>query len=172
MNKEIERYLTTNYYQLLNIAKKITKNHELTNDLFHEVIIQLYNKNNIVLQEYSDDQMKYYIVSIIRINWHSQTSPFYYKIRKESSKYTNIDEIYDLVDDTQLEFEKQHLFDILEQSWCELDWFRKSLFEMYMTLGSMKKVSKQTRIPISSISRYLKESKELIKTNIYTKTNE
>ena len=108
----------------------------------------------------------------MRINWHSQTSPFYYKIRKESSKYTNIDDIYDLVDDTQLEFEKQHLFDILEQSWCELDWFRKSLFEMYMTLGSMKKVSKQTRIPISSISRYLKESKELIKTNIYTKTNE
>ena len=172
MNREIERYITTNYYQLLNIAKKITKNHELTNDLFHEVIIQLYNKNNIVLQEYSDDQMKYYIVSIIRINWHSQTSPFYYKIRKESSKYTNIDDICELVDDTQLEYEKQHLFDILEQSWCELDWFRKSLFEMYMTLGSMKKVSKQTRIPISSISRYLKESKELIKTNIYTKTNE
>ena len=172
MNKEIERYITTNYYQLLTIAKKITKNHDLTSDLFHEVILQLYNKNNIVLQEYSDDQMKYYIVSIMRINWHSQTSPFYYKIRKESSKYTNIDDIYDLVDDTQLEFEKQHLFDILEQSWCELDWFRKSLFEMYMTLGSMKKVSKQTRIPISSISRYLKESKELIKTNIYTKTNE
>lgn len=172
MNKEIERYITTNYYQLLNIAKKITKNHELTSDLFHEVILQLYNKNNIVLQEYSDDQMKYYIVSVIRINWHSKTSPFYYKIRKESSRYTNIDEIYDLADDTQLEFEKQHLFDILEQSWCELDWFRKSLFEMYMTLGSMKKVSKQTRIPISSISRYLKESKELIKTNIYTKTNE
>jgi RNA polymerase sigma factor (sigma-70 family) len=172
MNKEIERYLTTNYYQLLSIAKKITKNHDLTEDLFHEVIIQLYNKNNIVLQEYSDDQMKYYIVSIIRINWHSKTSPFYYRIRKENSKYTNIDDIYDLVDDTQLEYEKQQLFDILEQSWCELDWFRKSLFEMYMTLGSMKKVSKQTRIPISSISRYLKESKEIIKTNIYTKTNE
>lgn len=172
MNKEIEKYITTNYYELLNIAKKITKNHELTGDLLHEVILQLYNKNNIVLQEYSDDQMKYYIVSIIRINWHSKTSPFYYRIRKETSRYTNIDEIYNLVDDTQLEFEKQHLFDILEQSWCELDWFRKSLFEMYMTLGSMKKVSKQTRIPISSISRYLKESKELIKTNIYTKTNE
>jgi RNA polymerase sigma factor (sigma-70 family) len=172
MNKEIERYITTNYYELLTIAKKITKNHELTHDLFHEVILQLYNKSNIVLEEYSNEQMKYYIVSVIRINWHSKTSPFYYKIRKESSRYTNIDEIYDLVDDTQLEFEKQHLFDILEQSWCELDWFRKSLFEMYMTLGSMKKVSKQTRIPVSSISRYLRESKEQIKINIYTKTNE
>lgn len=172
MNKHIERYITTNYYQLLTIAKKITKNHELTGDLLHEVILQLYNKSNIVLEEYSDDQMKYYIVSVIRINWHSQTSPFYYKIRKESSKYTNIDECFNLTDDTQLEFEKQQLFDILEQSWCELDWFKKSLFEMWLTLGSMKKVSKQTRIPISSISRYLKESKEQIKSNIQIKTNE
>ena len=172
MNREIERYITNNYYQLLTITKKITKNHELSQDLLHEVILQLYNKDNIILREYCDEQIKYYIVSVIRINWHSQTSPFYYKIRKESAKYTNIDEIYNLADDTQLEFEKQQLFDILEQSWCELDWFRKSLFEMYLTLGSMKKVSKQTRIPVSSISRYLKESKDQIKLNITIKTNE
>jgi RNA polymerase sigma factor (sigma-70 family) len=170
MNKHIEKFITNNYYQLLTITKKITKNHELTSDLLHEVIIQLYNKSNIVLQEYSDDQIKYYIVSVIRINWHSQTSPFYYKIRKESSKYTNIDDIYDLTDESQLDFEKEQLFVILEQSFCELDWFRKSLFEMYLTLGSMKKVSKQTRIPVSSVSRYLKESKEQIKNNIKIKT--
>jgi RNA polymerase sigma factor (sigma-70 family) len=172
MNREIEKYITTNYYELFKITKKITKNHELSQDLLHEVILQLYNKGHIILQEYSNDQIKYYIVSIIRINWHSNTSPFYYKIRKESSKYTNIEEIFDLADETQLDFEKQQLFDILEQSWCELDWFRKSLFEMYLTLGSMKKVSKQTRIPLSSISRYLKESKEQIKNNIFIKTNE
>lgn len=172
MNKEIEKYITTNYYQLLTITKKITKNHELSQDLLHEVILQLYNKENIILKEYCDDQIKYYIVSIIRVNWYSTTSPFYYKIRKESSKYTNIDEVFNLADDTQLEFEKQQLFDILEESWTELDWFRKSLFEMYLTLGSMKKVSKQTRIPVSSISRYLKESKDQIKFNIIIKTNE
>lgn len=172
MNREIEKYITTNYYQLLSITKKITKNHELSQDLLHEVILQLYNKGQIILQQYTDDQIKYYIVSVIRINWHSNTSPFYYKIRKESSRYVNIDEIFNLADETQLDFEKQQLFDILEQSWCELDWFRKSLFEMYLTLGSMKKVSKQTRIPLSSISRYLKESKEQIKNNIFIKTNE
>ena len=172
MNREIEKYITNNYYQLLTITKKITKGHELSQDLLHEVILQLYNKDNIILREYCDEQIKYYIVSVIRINWHSTTSPFYYKIRKESSKYTNIDEIYNLADDTQLEFEKQQLFDILEESWTELDWFRKSLFEMYLTLGSMKKVSKQTRIPVSSISRYLRESKDQIKLNITIKTNE
>jgi RNA polymerase sigma factor (sigma-70 family) len=170
MNKEIEQYISNNYGELLSIAKKITRNNDLSEDLLHEVILQLYNKKNIVLRQYNDDQIKYYIVSIIRINWHSQTSPFYYRIRKENSKYTNIDELYDLADDQQLEYEKQELFDILEQSFSELDWFRKSLFEMYLTLGSMKKVSVQTRIPVSSISRYLKESKEQIKTNINIKT--
>ena len=172
MNREIEKYITTNYYELLKITKKITKNHDLTQDLLHEVILQLYNKDNIILREYCDEQIKYYIVSVIRINWHSTTSPFYYKIRKETKNYVPIDEIYNLADDAQLDFEKQQLFDILEESWCELDWFRKSLFEMYMTLGSMKKVSKQTRIPVSSISRYLRESKDLIKTNIIIRTNE
>lgn len=172
MNRHIEKYITTNYYQLLSIANKITKNHELTGDLFHEVLIQLYNKNNIVLQEYSDDQIRYYIVSIIRINWHSKTSPFYYKIRKESSKYTNIDDCYNLCDESQLDFEKEQLFSILEESYCELDWFKKSLFEMYLTMGSMKKVHTQTRIPISSISRYLKESKEQIKNSIQVKMNQ
>jgi len=174
MNKQIELYLTKNYYELLKISKKITKGHQLSQELLHEVIIQLYDKKNIVLEKYTDDQIKYYIVSIIRINWNSQTSPFCYKIRKETAKYTNIDDVFDLVDvDTaQLDFEKEELLTILEQSWCELNWFHKSLFEMYMTLGSMKKVSKQTRIPVSSISRYLKESKEQIKAAIQIKTNE
>jgi len=172
MNKEIERYITNNYYNLLNIAKKITKNHELTQDLLHEVILQLYNKENIILKEYDDDQIKYYIVAIIRINWCSSTSPFFYKIRKESSKYVDINQIYDLSDETQQEFENQIIFDILEEGWTELDWFRKSLFEMYMAMGSMKKVAKKTKIPISSVSRYINESRKQIKEYIIVKSNE
>lgn len=172
MNKEIENYITTRYYELLQITKKITKNHQLSQDLLHEVILQLYSKENIILKEYCEDQIKYYIVAIIRINWHSSTSPFYYRIRKESVKYVDINQIYDLTDDTQLEFENQIIYDILEEGWSELDWFRKSLFELYMGLGSMKKVSKKTRIPISSVSRYIKESREQIKDYIKLKSNQ
>jgi len=172
MNKEIENYITNNYYLLLDITKKITKNNQLSQDLLHEVILQLYNKDNIVLNEYSNNQIKYYIVAVIRINWCSTTSPFYYKIRKEPATYVDINNIYDLADDTQKEFENKIIFDILEEGWTELDWFRKSLFEMYMGLGSMKKVAAKTRIPVSSISRYISESREQIKDYIKTKTNE
>lgn len=170
MNKIIECYITKHYYELFNIAKKITKNHNLSQDLLHEVILQLYNKENIILNEYSDNQIKYYIVSIMRINWHSNTSPFYYKVRREFKMYSDLTEVLSMADD-QENFEKQIIFDILEQEWCELDWFRKALFEMYMTLGSMKKVSKKTTIPISSISNYLKESRNQIKSNVLDKLN-
>ena len=170
MNKKIECYITRNYYELFNIAKKITKNHNLSQDLLHEVILQLYSKETIILNEYDDNQIKYYIVSIMRINWHSNTSPFYYKVRREFKMYSDLSEILSMPDD-QENFEKELIFTILEQEWCELDWFRKALFEMYMTLGSMKKVSKKTSIPISSISNYLKESRNQIKHNVLNKLN-
>lgn len=73
--------------------------------------------------------------------------------------------------DEQEDFEKQLIFDILEQEWCELNWFNKSLIEMWLTLGSMKKVAKKTTIPISSISNYLKETRATMKKNVLEKLN-
>jgi hypothetical protein len=165
MNCKVEEYIKNNYYILLGISKKITKGNELHQELLHEVIVQLYEKKVINLKEYDDDSIRYYITAVLRINWYSKTSPFYYRIRKERATYTEL--TFDMSYTTEQEsFEKQELYDILEKEFTELDWFRKSLMEMYLTLGSLKKVSQKTTIPLSSISRYIKESKEQIKTNI------
>lgn len=167
MNLLIESYINKNYYVLLNISKKITKGHELHQELLHEVFIQLYDKKVINLREYDDDNIRYYITAVLRINWYSKTSPFYYRIRKEAASYTEL--TFDMSYESEQEaFEKQELYDILEKEFTELDWFRKSLMEMYLTLGSLKKVSQKTTIPLTSISRYIKESKEQIKNNIKT----
>ena len=167
MNLLIESYINKNYYVLLNISKKITKRHELHQELLHEVFIQLYDKKVINLREYDDDSIRYYITAVLRINWYSKTSPFFYKIRKEAASYTEL--TFDMAYESEQEaFEKQEFYDILEKEFTELDWFRKSLMEMYLTLGSLKKVSQKTTIPLTSISRYIKESKEQIKNNIKT----
>jgi len=44
--------------------------------------------------------------------------------------------------------------------------------EMYLTLGSMKKVSLKTNIPITSISRYIKEAKQKVREDINNKIYE
>lgn len=166
MNKYVECYLTRNYYELLAISKKVTKkNIDISKELLHEVILQLYNKKEIKLDDYSDDSIKYYITSILRINFYSNTSPYHYRIRKERMLYTDISDIMD-IEEPQEKFESELLYKLMETSYAELDWFRKSLLDMYLTLNSLKAVSKKTTIPLTSISRYIKEGKEQIKNNI------
>ena len=161
----IKEYISRNFYILNEISRNITRGHELHEELLQEVMLQILERDNIVLKNYTDNDMKYYITAALKINWHSKTSPFFYKIRKERCKYTDL--TFDLeYDSEQASFEKQQLFDILENSYCELDWFRKSLMDMYLTLGSLNKVSKKTSIPVTSISRYIKEAKQEIKNNI------
>jgi hypothetical protein len=167
MNQKIEAYITKHYYELANIAKKLTKNHDLSDDLFHEILIQLYEKDKIILKRYDDDSIRYYIVAIMRINWYSKTSPFYYKVRREIDKYSDLSEFVDYGESGQFDFEKEEIISILEVEWCNLDWFRKSLVQMYIELGSINKVAKKTRIPKTSVSNYLKQSREIIKTNLF-----
>lgn len=172
MNKQIENFIVNNYDELRKISKKITNNNSLSDDLLQDVILQLYQKKEIVLKNFTDLSIKYFIVSVMRINWHSKTSPFYYRIRREICLYSEINNKFDIPDDdSQYEFEREILFDCIETSWAELDFFRKSLLEMYMTMGSLNKVSKKTKIPISSIRRYIKEGKEEIIAQIKDKTN-
>jgi RNA polymerase sigma factor (sigma-70 family) len=161
---KIESYITRNYYELKKITKRITGNHELTDDLLHEVFLQLLNKETIKLNSYDDNTIKYYIVSIIRINWISKTSPFHYKIRKEGLKnsefHCNIE-----VEDEQYDWERENLIQAMEISFTELNFFQKGLLELYLVLGSVNKVAQQTEIPKSSVIKQIRKAKDTIKLN-------
>jgi DNA-directed RNA polymerase specialized sigma24 family protein len=165
MKKKIESYITRNYYQLLKIAKKLTNNHDLHQDLLHEVILQILEKDDVVLKTYDDDSIRYYIVAIIRINWNSKTSPLYYKIRREISKYTDLTPILEIEEDQQ-QFEKELIFSILEVSYTELNFFHKALMDAYLILGSMNKVSREMEIPLTSVQTYIRQAKSKIKEDV------
>jgi DNA-directed RNA polymerase specialized sigma24 family protein len=173
MNSKIESYITKNYYELLNISKKITKGHELSQELLHECILQLYEKDKIVLKKYCDSSIKYYITAVMRINFYSKTSPFYYRIRKEAQTYLELfddysyEPLYDFeYEEQQVALEKEKLICILETEYVNLEWFEKSIFDLYIVMGSIKKVAKKTQIPVSNVARYIKEIRNKIKTNM------
>lgn len=170
MKIEIEKYITNNYYELLKITKKITKNNDWYKDLLHDVISQLYDKKEIKLKVVDDNNIKYYIIRVIMINWFSKTSPFYRKLRMESSLYTELNTLADIATDNDF-FDDHMLLDIIEKEWVETDFFHKIIFEKYLTLGSLKKVSKDTTIPLTSIARYVQETKTTIKENTFRKLN-
>jgi RNA polymerase sigma factor (sigma-70 family) len=168
MHKTVENFISENYYLLLKIAKRITQGHELSQDLLHEVILQLYDKQEIKLKGYDDNSIKFYITAVMRINWNSKTSPFHYKIRKESAKYDELTENFDIADD-QENFEREELLTILEESYAELSWFHKQLLDLYLIMGSMNKVSKSMEIPLTSVQTYIRQAKTQIKTDVNKK---
>ena len=171
MIKEVNDYIVREYHTLLSIANKMTKNDTFAGDLLNDVLLQIYErKGDIKLNKYDDNTIKYYIVAIMRINWFSKTSPFYRKIRRESTLYNEITILHELAEPDDKVNEHQ-LMDIMEQEWTELDWFRKNLFERYMVMGSLKKVSKSTTIPLTSVARYVNSAKEEIKFNVFKKIN-
>ena len=151
---------------------KMTKQDPLTRDLLHEVILQLYGKEEIKLTDYDDNSIKYYIVAVMRINYFSKTSPFHYRIRRER-QIMNVDvaSCWDL-SYQQEEFEQEQIYQLLELNYSELSWFQKSLMDLYLSLNrSMKAVSRKTNIPNQSISRYINEIRKQVKTDIINKIN-
>lgn len=172
MKKQIEDYLTRNYYQLYEIALKMTKHDELTKDLLHECILQVLEKDKVNLNNTDDNTIKYYFVAILRINYFSKTSPFHYRIRRERHIMNiDINSCYDLSQE-QEQFEAEQIFQLLEENYAELDWFKKSLLDLYLSLNrSMKAVSRKTNIPNQSISRYINEIRRTVKKDIIDKLN-
>lgn len=165
---EIERFITKNYYELLAVCKKITKDSSWSGDLLNDVILQLYDKDTIKLDKLDDNNIKYYIIKCLNINWHSKTSPFYRKVRRESTLYDELYESISIIDENEM-FDKHKLLDIVELEWAEMNWFNKIIFEKYMVIGSLKGVSRDTTIPLTSIKRYVDETKEMIKINALNK---
>ena len=168
MKIEIERYITKNYYELLNICNKITKNDSFAGDLLNDVILQLYDRNEIKLKSLQENDIKYYIIKCLTINWYSKTSPFYRKVRRESTLYNELFDVPNLIDNDDV-FKEHHILEIIETEFTEMNWFHKIIFEKYMVLGSLKKVSTDTRIPLTSVARYVKETRQVIKLNTFRK---
>ena len=162
MNKTLEKYIEQNYQSLLLVAKKYTKNYDWASELLHEVIIQLYNKkqSNTILE--TEKNIKYYIVRCLMVNWCYPSSPFFRKYKMNELNTIELNEVINTVTD-ECEMDSHKLLDIIEIEWAEMNWFNKIIFEKYLVLGSMKKVSKDTTIPIASIGRYIKDTKNIIK---------
>ena len=59
-----KEWIDLEYNELRRITENITSNHRLTDDLFHEVILQLLNKSKD-LDKIPDKEKKYYFIAAI-----------------------------------------------------------------------------------------------------------
>jgi hypothetical protein len=71
----------------------------------------------------------------------------------------------------ETEMDEHKFMDIMEQEFQDQSWFHKLLFEKYLTMGSLKKVSIDTKISLPSIGRYIKETRTQVKLSTFKRYN-
>jgi hypothetical protein len=171
----ITEYINKNYKILYKASKNITNNNELADDLLHNVIEQIYVKQ-ITLNNYEDEKIKSFIIYMLNVNWKSKTSRFHYQVRKKLKNYDDniikdiipmdyyINNISDI--DDNLIKDKEMLYTIIENTFLNLDYVNKIIFELYLTHKKLKKISKITNVSVPDLSRYIKTIKLQLKTDI------
>ena len=144
MIKEVEQYIARNYYKLLKIAHKYTDNDDWASELLHEVVLQLYDKKEYNLK-LDDESIKSFIIRCLMVNWCYPSSPFYKKHKKDNFTHVEINDAIQVMKN-ETDMDEHKFMDIMEQEFQDQSWFHKLLFEKYLTMGSLKKVSIDTKI--------------------------
>ena len=169
MIKEVEQYIARNYYKLLKIAHKYTDNDDWASELLHEVVLQLYDKKEYNLK-LDDESIKSFIIRCLMVNWCYPSSPFYKKHKKDNFTHVEINDAIQVMKN-ETDMDEHKFMDIMEQEFQDQSWFHKLLFEKYLTMGSLKKVSIDTKISLPSIGRYIKETRTQVKLSTFKRYN-
>ena len=152
---------------MLDISKRITSNrHPDYEDLLHETILALYNSDQEKIK-YIIEQKKltFYIVRIMMNQYHSNTSPYHKKYRKQY----NQKQLKDFYIYTKEPLTKEKMKQLEEQEdrlqWIEdklkhLSWFDVEVFKIYYrenySLNTMSKATKINRSTLGKSIRYIK----------------
>jgi hypothetical protein len=145
------------YETYKSIALKICKNDERTEDLFHDVLIQL--STNTKFTGLTGSQKTFFFVKSISNQYYSNNSYFYRQYKK--FQYTELhnteqkDEEYE--EKPTLEWVQEELDKELKNN--EDFWYNKGLFEMYLKHKKLETIHKLTTIPKYSIRQTIKEMK-------------
>jgi RNA polymerase sigma factor (sigma-70 family) len=96
----ITKYINEHYTEILNKFKAITKNHQDTQDLLQDCILNFLEKgNDYTNQVLQDNKVQNYLVRMAHIQFNSSTSPFYSQYKKSSLKSREINEEFVQIED-------------------------------------------------------------------------
>lgn len=175
--KLIEEYY--NNKEIIAFFKNIAN--EWWEELRQDVFLTLceYDENKIVEMQ-SKKYLKFFIIRIALNQFRSKTSKFYYQNIKNNNLgialtnddmvenadailYSNL--IYDTQGETAYDIVEAKIVSA-EKSIEKLRYFEREILKLYLELGTYKKVSEDTGIPIRTIANGVKNAIKNVQLNI------
>jgi DNA-directed RNA polymerase specialized sigma24 family protein len=167
----LDDYIIRNYDKLKDIAYNMagSKEHE---EFLHFIIEQLYDHDQIKLNEVIErNEMLFYVTRIMINQYHSKTSRYYYKYKKYYKHHVTgiVDGITsdNVVKTIEQKQDEEQKLSWIEEKLKDLYWFDAEVFKLYyrenFTLTEMAKATKISRgtlyKAISNVKDYLKNER-------------
>jgi len=146
----ISKYIETHYTEILRKFKAVTRNHQHTEDLLQDCLLNFLEKgNDYTNQVLQDGKVQHYLIKMAHIQFNSATSPFYNQYRKNSRKSLELDEmvIKKLEDTEELVEDKQELVKDVKLYIGKLPVYERTISERHFVEGnSQREVSRYYNI--------------------------
>ena len=170
-------YIDKKYAKLTEVSRKLSSNrYPDYEDLLHEVILELYSKEEELINGLiKRGELLYYIVRIMINQYHSSTSPFYTKYRKHYKLRKQYKENYIFNKEGGIGMENWEELKQMEKRlrWIDkkckdLNWFDVQIFKIYylngFSLTSMQVATKINRNTLGKsiriVKKYLQNERE------------
>jgi hypothetical protein len=163
----LNKFLSNNYEQIITMSKKICRSSPESEEVAHFAIAEFMEHERA--QELVDaGRAMNFLSGIIHRSFHSSTSKYHTIYRQKNrmhglpQSHDNIqdDNIYDWQQDIATEA-IQGILEDMKADTIEL-WFRAVLFEMWIKEPNFSELSRQTKIPRTSIAKAVEEAKAYI----------
>jgi len=163
----LNNFLTKNYEAIILMSKKICRGHFESEEVAHFAISEFIEHERG--QELVDTgRAMNFLSGIIHRSFHSSTSKYHTLYRQKGRMYELPVDYDNIQDSTEYSLEEdiateaiQGILEDMKSDTIEL-WFRAALFEMYVREPNFSELSRQTKIPRTSISKAVEEAKEYI----------
>ena len=185
---KLSKYLEENYERLKEIAYKITSEKSPDkDDLLHETIVSLYSSDKKKIDDLIENRKLLFWIARIMVNqYHSKTSPYWYKYRKYYKKinekfvlgcwqdqYINNtpSRLHRIIQEDGIEAKKQieKGLEEIDKKLKKIHWLDSEVFRIYY-LGevngkqfSLNSMEKETGISKSTLYKSIKKVKKILK---------
>lgn len=149
------------YIKFKKLALKITKNDERTEDLLHDVLIELQSNKKWNEIKNNDEQL-YFLSRVLSNQFNSNNSKFYRTYKKYKFEESDVQETSDtsFKEKPTLEWVNEILDKELKDN--PENWYNIELFKLFLEFKKIELIHKKTQIPKYSIRKTIKEMKKWI----------
>jgi hypothetical protein len=161
--KTLNRFLTDNYDDIVLMSKKICRGSHESEEVAHFVMSEFIEHERATELVEANRGMNF-LSGMIHRSYHSSTSRYHTIYRQKGRVHELNQKHYNRQDNDTYSIEQdnateaiQGVLEDMEAGSIEL-WFRATLFRMYLKEDNFSELSRQTKIPRTSIAKAVEEA--------------